>query len=96
MVVTVISREMFITSLRGFLEQQGKDFSASLSGKAKMLLQCVAVSASLLSMSPGLSWPWLVPTRDILLWAAVGVTVWSGIVYVVRAVQLLRATPADK
>ena len=90
MVVTVISREMFITSLRGFLEQQGKDFSASLSGKAKMLLQCVAVTASLLSMSPKLKWTWLIPTRDFLLWAAVGVTVWSGMVYVVRAVRLLR------
>ncbi len=90
MVVTVISREMFITSLRGFLEQQGKDFSASLSGKAKMLLQCVAVTASLLSMSPKLKWTWLIPTRDVLLWAAVGVTVWSGVVYVVRAVRLLR------
>ena len=91
MVVTVISREMFITSLRGFLEQQGKDFSASLSGKAKMLLQCVAVTASLLSMSPRLNWSWLVPTRDVLLWSAVAVTVWSGVVYIVRAIQLLRA-----
>ncbi len=91
MVIAVIGREMFISSLRGFLEQQGKDFSASISGKAKMMLQCVAVTASLLSLSPDLHWPWLVPTRDILLWAAVGVTIWSGLVYVVRAVRLLRS-----
>ncbi len=90
MVITVIGREMFISSLRGFLEQQGKDFSASFSGKAKMALQCVAVTASLLSMSPNLKWSWLAPTRDVLLWTAVGVTVWSGLVYVVRAVRLLR------
>ncbi|GAB5442664.1 MAG: hypothetical protein Fues2KO_30130 [Fuerstiella sp.] len=93
MVIIVIGREMFITSLRGFLEQQGKDFSASLSGKAKMLLQCVAVTASLLSMSPRLNWPWLVPARDVLLWLAVGVTVWSGMVYVVRAARLLKPLP---
>lgn len=93
MVIIVIGREMFITSLRGFLEQQGKDFSASLSGKAKMLLQCVAVTASLLSMSPRLNWPWLVPARDVLLWLAVGVTVWSGMVYVVRAARLLKPVP---
>jgi CDP-diacylglycerol--glycerol-3-phosphate 3-phosphatidyltransferase len=55
-----------------------------------MLLQCVAVTASLLSLSPELNWPWLIPTRDALLWAAVGVTVWSGLVYVIRAVRLLR------
>ena len=92
MVIIVIGREMFISSLRGFLEQQGKDFSASWSGKAKMLLQCVAVTASLLSLSPDLHWDWLPMTRDILLWSAVAVTVWSGWVYVVRAVRLLRGT----
>lgn len=91
MVITVIGREMFVSSLRGFLEQQGKDFSASISGKAKMVLQCVAVSASLLSMSSELQdWKWLVPTRDILLWSAVAVTVWSGLVYVVRGARMLR------
>lgn len=91
MAMAVIGREMFISSLRGFLEQQGKDFSASISGKAKMLLQCVAVTASLLSLCQELDWPWLVPARDALLWSAVGVTIWSGMVYVIRAVRLLRA-----
>lgn len=90
MVITVIGREMFVSSLRGFLEQQGKDFSASFSGKAKMMLQCVAVTASLLSLSPDLKWTWLPAVRDILLWTAVGVTVWSGLVYIVRAIRLLR------
>ncbi|MEO2013696.1 MAG: CDP-diacylglycerol--glycerol-3-phosphate 3-phosphatidyltransferase [Fuerstiella sp.] len=90
MVIVVIGREMFVSSLRGFLEQQGKDFSASFSGKAKMMLQCVAVTASLLSLSAQLQWSWLPATRDVLLWAAVGVTVWSGMVYVRRAVRLLR------
>ncbi len=90
MVIVVIGREMFVSSLRGFLEQQGKDFSASFSGKAKMMLQCVAVTASLLSLSAQLQWSWLPATRDVLLWAAVGVTVWSGMVYVRRAVVLLR------
>ena len=74
MAIAVIGRKMFISSLRGFLEQQGKDFSASLSGKAKMLLQCVTVTASLLSLSPDLDWPWLIPTRDVLLWSAVVVS----------------------
>lgn len=95
MVIIVIGREMFVSSLRGFLEQQGKDFSASLSGKAKMMLQCVAVTASLLSLSPRLSWTWLPMTRDILLWSAVIVTVYSGLVYVIRAIELLKG-PAEE
>ena len=90
MVIAVIGREMFISSLRGFLEKEGKDFSASFSGKAKMMLQCVAVTASLLSLSPDLHWQWLPQARDVLLWLTVVVTIWSGLVYVVRAVKLLR------
>jgi hypothetical protein len=30
--------------------------------------------------------------RDVLLWSAVAVTVWSGLVYVVRAIAILRGT----
>ncbi len=96
MVIIVIGREMFVSSLRGFLEQHGHDFSASFTGKAKMVLQCVAVTASLLSLVPQFDWAWLVPVRDTLLWLAVGVTVWSGLVYVIRGIRLLNdRTPAD-
>ncbi|MEZ6063950.1 MAG: CDP-diacylglycerol--glycerol-3-phosphate 3-phosphatidyltransferase [Planctomycetaceae bacterium] len=94
MVLIVIGREMFVSSLRGILEKQGKDFSASISGKAKMALQCVAVTASLLSASPDIDWPWLIPARDVLLWAAVVITIWSGVVYVQRAIELLRSPAA--
>jgi len=95
MVIIVIGREMFISSLRGFLEQQGRDFSASLIGKLKMVVQCVAVTAALLSLSPDLNWTWLPTVRDGLLWLAVGITIWSGLVYIIRAVRLLNEPPAD-
>jgi CDP-diacylglycerol---glycerol-3-phosphate 3-phosphatidyltransferase len=95
MVLIVIGRELFITGLRSLLEQQGKDFSASLSGKIKMLMQCVAIEASLLFL-------WLNPPdrtavprfsliRDVLLWLAVAFTLASGILYIRRASQLLRS-----
>ncbi len=90
MVIAIIGREMFVSSLRGILEKEGKDFSANAIGKAKMVLQCLAITVSLLSLSPDLPWPWLPGTRDVLLWAAVGVTIWSGLVYVIRAFTLLR------
>lgn len=89
-VIVIIGREMLVSSLRGILEKQGKDFSASVSGKLKMLLQSVAVTACLLSLSPRLASTWLVVTRDVLLWTAVAVTVWSGVIYIIRATQLLR------
>lgn len=92
MAIIIIGREMFITSLRGFLEQHGKDFSASASGKIKMVLQCVAVPAALLSLDPHpfFSSGGFLITRDILLWGAVAVTVWSGVTYVMRAIEMLK------
>ena len=99
MVLIVISREMFVTSLRAFLEERGKDFSATWSGKIKMASQCVALTVSLLSLSPMFgSWSYHVASdfslsfkllRDILLWTAVVVTAYSGFVYSVRAYVLL-------
>lgn len=94
MVVIVLGREMLVTSLRGFLEKQGADFSASASGKLKMFLQCVAITACLLSLDPAfinasISGVSFAQFRDGLLWAMVAVTVWSGVDYVRRAIQLL-------
>lgn len=102
MTLALIVREMFVTSLRSFLEQRGKDFSAKFTGKLKMGLQSVAIPFALLSMSPvfmsGID-SFLSPTafvriRDVLLWGTVAVTLYSGIEYTVRGIQILRR-PAD-
>lgn len=93
MAITVIGREMFVTSLRSFLEQEGKDFSASWSGKIKMVLQCAAVMGSLLSLSPEFG-ERLVTARDVTLWLAVAVTLYSGYVYIIRAISLFRQPTA--
>jgi CDP-diacylglycerol---glycerol-3-phosphate 3-phosphatidyltransferase len=96
MAMIVLGREMFVTSLRSFLEREGKDFSATWSGKIKMILQCAAVAASLLCLeyaAPGASaaaessWR---TARDILVWSAVIVTLYSGYIYIVRAIQMYR------
>jgi CDP-diacylglycerol--glycerol-3-phosphate 3-phosphatidyltransferase len=91
MVMAVIGREMFVTGLRSFLEQSGQDFSAVWSGKIKMALQCVAVVASLLSLSPHFKLvESFILTRDILLWLAVAITLYSGLAYAWRGFQMLR------
>ena len=90
MVMSVIGREMFVIGLRSFLEQAGKDFSAAFIGKVKMALQCVAITMSLLSLSPEVASPTFNVYRDIVLWAAVVVTVYSGLAYAVRGFQMLR------
>ena len=91
-VIIVIGREMFVSALRGILEKEGKDLSASFAGKAKMLLQCVAVTACLLSLSPKIREASFAKdfifARDVILWGAVVATVWSGMIYISRAYRL--------
>lgn len=94
MAIIVIGREMFITSLRSFLESKGQDFSATWSGKIKMVLQCAAVAVSLLYLEYGRAsgaHEALAVGRDLLLWSAVAVTIYSGVAYVARAVQMFRS-----
>ncbi len=94
MVVVIVGRELLVTALRSFLEQRGADFSAKMSGKWKMLLQCVAAGAALAYLSYGNlplgepAWVWWIMV--VAIWAAVLLTVYSGLIYVVAAVRLLR------
>lgn len=96
-VLIIIGREMFITSLRGFLEQHGRDFSASWSGKIKMGVQCVAVVLSLLSLSPDspFNTSGFMLLRDISIWSAALITLYSGIDYVFRAARMLKQAPLN-
>lgn len=94
----VMAREMFITSLRAFLEQHGLDFSAKFWGKLKMALQCCAVPLCLLSLSPdfralferSLDFRWFLRLRDLMVVLMTLVTVYSGLEYSWRAFQVLR------
>jgi len=98
MTFVIIAREMFITSLRAMLEQHGKDFSAAWTGKAKMCLQSATVPIVLLSLSRtflddisgSISVGQFQSLRDMLLWATVGVTLYSGVEYVIRALRIWR------
>ena len=95
MAVVVTGREMLVTVIRSFFEQQGTDFSAKMAGKLKMVLQCVAVVASLYLLShTDRSAPapaWLETTVTLSLWAAILITIYSGAEYVVVAARLMRS-----
>jgi CDP-diacylglycerol--glycerol-3-phosphate 3-phosphatidyltransferase len=107
MVVVIVGRELLVTALRSFLEDRGSDFSAKMSGKLKMVLQCIAAGVCLfylhyplvvfcvpnppelpLALHEADAWVcWLLV---ISVWAAVLLTVYSGVVYVLVAMRLLR------
>lgn len=92
MAVIVVGRELLVTALRSFFEQQGSDFSANLLGKLKMVLQCVAAATSLFRLSYGAAAvpDWLQTLLVASVWSAVVITVVSGVVYVVAAIRLVR------
>lgn len=98
MAVTVLGRELLVTVIRSFLEQQSADFSAVWSGKVKMVVQLAALTFAM----------WLttqyadaqeVPRSlaGVAFWlclAAMASTVQSGAEYVWRAFRLMQDLPA--
>src|SRR3954447_21658497 len=102
MAVVVVAREILVTALRSFFEEHGSDFSAKWSGKWKMVLQCGAVALSLwrlwyyrydarLGRWYDVPTAWSTWSLRLLVWAAVIMTIYSGWVYVRRAMDLLRS-----
>lgn len=95
MSIVILSRELLVTSLRGLIESEGGSFAANWAGKAKMILQSVAVPTvigliALFETGPGS------PARTIiqwLVWVTIGVTALSAVPYVVSAMDQLRARP---
>ncbi|MGD9791644.1 MAG: CDP-alcohol phosphatidyltransferase family protein [Phycisphaerales bacterium] len=90
MVVVILGRELLVTSIRAVAESQGHDFSATWSGKAKMILQACVIPLILLVLgftriTPGTWGRWVI---DIAVWLTVGVTILSGIPYLHRAMQI--------
>jgi CDP-diacylglycerol---glycerol-3-phosphate 3-phosphatidyltransferase len=94
MAVVIMGRELLVTALRSFIEDRGSDFSAKLSGKLKMVFQCLAASLCLLYLSDAVADPdpkdWIRLSMAASVWAAVALTVYSGLIYIHVAVKLLR------
>lgn len=91
MAVVVVGRELLVTALRSFLEQQGRDFSATFAGKLKMVFQCVAAGAGLLALHWSTRLPgWLEWALPISAWLAVLSTIQSGAGYVIAAARMMK------
>ena len=68
----ILTREFFITGLRVMAVSKGKDISASFIGKSKTVAQMIAIGF--------LTMEWI--GGELLLWIAVGFTVYSGFEYI--------------
>ncbi len=96
MVVAVVTRELLVTSLRGYIESLGIAFGADKWGKLKMVLQCLALAMILfcllfkqqnvlLAYTPQLEF-----VRNLLIYGMVAATIFSGLQYLVTSYQLYK------
>jgi CDP-diacylglycerol--glycerol-3-phosphate 3-phosphatidyltransferase len=105
MVALIFTREILVTAVRGQIEGAGINFQALPVGKYKMALQCAAAGGLMLCMAgtpwvrgeiPPLAWlPGPAGTWNlayVAVWAALLLTVVSGVIYALRARRALRET----
>ncbi len=94
MVITIITRELLISFLRGYLELNGVNFPSNLWGKLKMALQ--SFTLGVLVFIAGHSQPqWILMGVGWLLWLTVILTVLSSFPYIVQAWHLLMKKPTQ-
>ncbi len=98
MVVVILAREFIVSAIRGYSESQGIQYPAIAVGKIKMLLQSVALSSILFALANQSPAPWISVVKLTTVWAALLITVYSGVVYVHNAKGLLRlaTTPSQE
>ncbi len=102
MVVLILARELLVTTLRGVSESSGREFGAAFSGKLKMVFQSATILAILIYVN------YFAPKggveedtaryfryfRDFCIWATIVVTVFSGLLYVRRAITMYSSNDA--
>jgi CDP-diacylglycerol--glycerol-3-phosphate 3-phosphatidyltransferase len=96
MATVIMGREMLVTALRSVIEGSGGDFSAKWAGKVKMVVQCIAVVASLLLLRHLAIYQDTLPVEALLkytllisAWGAIFITIYSGLEYVMIAARKL-------
>lgn len=80
MAVIIIGREFAVSGLRLVVASEGTVIPASLWGKAKTLMQIVAIVGVLIG----------VPGANVMLWVAAVITVLSGIDYFLKSQSFFR------
>ncbi len=89
MVIVILGREFLISGFRAVAAAQGIVIAAGMTGKIKTVLQMVAIPLLLLE-----NWPFAlftnVPVDQYVLWAAVGMTIISGVEYLVKNIKVFK------
>ena len=89
MVIVILGREFLISGFRAVAAAQGIVIAAGTTGKIKTILQMVAIPLLLLE-----NWPFAlftsIPVDQIILWAAVVMTIVSGAEYIIKNIGVFK------
>ncbi len=84
MVIVILGREFIITGMRQVAAAEGIVIAAGWSGKIKTVCQMVAIPLIMLNNWPFSLLPFPCPMDQIMLWAALVMTIWSGAEYIIK------------
>jgi len=90
MVAVIVARESLVDGIRGFAEARGIAFPASFWGKAKMVAQSATITWILLLLANAPDNPTAQLAIRILIAFTIFATLFSGLLYVLKARTLLR------
>ena len=88
MVIVILGREFIITGMRQVAAAEGIVIAAGWSGKIKTVCQMVAIPLIMLKNWPCSLLPFYCPLDQIMLWAALVMTIWSGAEYIIKNKQV--------
>ncbi len=91
MVIVIVTREFFVSSIRGFSESKGVPFASNIWGKSKMFVQSVTICLLTFYFAHFRDVVWAEYFVYTLMWITVIVTLISGITYAISAKKTLLA-----
>jgi phosphatidylglycerophosphate synthase len=97
MVMLILARELLVTGIRDIIVSGGVSFGSLWSGKAKMILQSIAIPIVLIltvNFHPAEN-AWAMRICQVLVYVTVLVTVWSGVPYIVGLRRMLLEQKRD-
>lgn len=80
MLIIILAREFLVAGVRTVAASEGIVIAAAMSGKIKTVLQMIAVC--MLLIAPVIDAAWFLTLSKVVLWAALVMTVVSGVQYV--------------
>ena len=86
MLIIILAREFLVSGVRTVAASEGIVIAAAMSGKIKTVLQMIAVC--MLLIAPVINAAWFLTLSKVVLWAALVMTVVSGVQYVVDNKQV--------